>query len=222
MNLKRETCNIVSVSGGKDSTAMLLLAIEREVPNLRAVFADTDNEHQITYDYLAYLESATGVKIERYKADFSKRIRKKRHYGLAMWGTDLYDRYTRDVWGRCEPCKGKGVKGSKKKVGKRGFYSEEGSSSGSAVTAAATAGRGRCKARHVPRRGQRECVRSWRHSPAQWCPVACFLTVMIWKGRSVHADLNSSGLFDHVFVPAQNEYGRVVSWQGVRRDESAT
>jgi tRNA(Ile)-lysidine synthase TilS/MesJ len=33
--------NIVSVSGGKDSTALLLLAIERETENMQAVFADT-------------------------------------------------------------------------------------------------------------------------------------------------------------------------------------
>ncbi|MBB6153727.1 3'-phosphoadenosine 5'-phosphosulfate sulfotransferase (PAPS reductase)/FAD synthetase [Pseudomonas sp. JAI115] len=36
--------NIVSVSGGKASTATLLLAIVQEVPNLQAVFADTAHE----------------------------------------------------------------------------------------------------------------------------------------------------------------------------------
>lgn len=36
------THNIVSVSGGKDSTATLLVAIALEVSNLQAVFADTD------------------------------------------------------------------------------------------------------------------------------------------------------------------------------------
>ena len=40
--------NIISFSGGKDSTAMLLLAIERETDNLSAVFADTGNEHEQT------------------------------------------------------------------------------------------------------------------------------------------------------------------------------
>ncbi|ENU67947.1 phosphoadenosine phosphosulfate reductase family protein [Acinetobacter baumannii] len=40
--------NIVSISGGKDSAATLLLALEQKVPNLMGVFADTGNENQIT------------------------------------------------------------------------------------------------------------------------------------------------------------------------------
>lgn len=47
--------NIISVSGGKDSTALLLLAIEREAENMQAVFADTGNEHELTYEYVRYL-----------------------------------------------------------------------------------------------------------------------------------------------------------------------
>lgn len=70
--------NIVSVSGGKDSTALLLLAIERGAENLQAVFADTGNEHQITYDYVRYLADATDVKIRWVKADFSAQINAKR------------------------------------------------------------------------------------------------------------------------------------------------
>lgn len=70
--------NIVSISGGKDSAATLLLAIERNVPNLMAVFADTGNEHQITYEYVRYLEQKTGVPIIWLKADFSNQIEEKR------------------------------------------------------------------------------------------------------------------------------------------------
>ena len=33
--------NVVSVSGGQDSSAVLALAVVQEVPNLVAVFADT-------------------------------------------------------------------------------------------------------------------------------------------------------------------------------------
>lgn len=70
--------NVVSVSGGKDSAATLLLALERKVSNLIAVIADTGNEHQITYEYVQYLEKITRVPILWLKADFSKQIEEKR------------------------------------------------------------------------------------------------------------------------------------------------
>lgn len=79
------TQNIVSVSGGKDSTATLLVAIALEAENLRAVFADTGNEHQQTYDYLDYLEAATGVSIARVKADFAQQIAGKRRFIETKW-----------------------------------------------------------------------------------------------------------------------------------------
>ena len=77
--------NIISVSGGKDSTALLLLAIERQAENMQAVFADTGNEHEQTYDYVRYLERATGVPIRWVKADFTARIAGKREYVLTKW-----------------------------------------------------------------------------------------------------------------------------------------
>lgn len=79
------TQNIVSVSGGKDSTATLLVAIALEAPNLQAVFADTGNEHQQTYEYLAYLEQATRTKITRVRADFTQRIEGKRRFIETKW-----------------------------------------------------------------------------------------------------------------------------------------
>ena len=77
--------NIISVSGGKDSTALLLLAIERHPDNMQAVFADVGNEHDITYEYVRYLEKATGVKIRWIKADFSQQIERKKAYVIAKW-----------------------------------------------------------------------------------------------------------------------------------------
>ncbi|QLL15363.1 phosphoadenosine phosphosulfate reductase domain-containing protein [Pseudomonas chlororaphis] len=79
------THNIVSVSGGKDSTATLLVAIALETPNLQAVFADTGNEHDQTYQYLEYLEQATGVTITRVRADFSRQIAGKRKFIETKW-----------------------------------------------------------------------------------------------------------------------------------------
>lgn len=76
--------NIISVSGGKDSTALLLLAIERNAENLQAVFADTGNEHQITYDYVQYL-SENVLPIRVVKADFTRQIQGKREYVLTKW-----------------------------------------------------------------------------------------------------------------------------------------
>lgn len=80
----RET-NVISVSGGKDSTALLLLAMERETENMCAVFADTGNEHEQTYEYLRYLEQVTGVPIRWVRADFSDRIAAKKDYVLTKW-----------------------------------------------------------------------------------------------------------------------------------------
>lgn len=77
--------NIVSVSGGKDSTAALLMAIALETENLSAVFADTGNEHELTYEYVHYLERATGIKIQWVKADFSEQIANKRKYIAEKW-----------------------------------------------------------------------------------------------------------------------------------------
>jgi 3'-phosphoadenosine 5'-phosphosulfate sulfotransferase (PAPS reductase)/FAD synthetase len=76
--------NIVSVSGGKDSTALLLLAIERQTENLQAVFADTGHEHQQTYEYVQYLSEKV-FPIRTIKADFSERFKTKRKWVETKW-----------------------------------------------------------------------------------------------------------------------------------------
>ena len=55
---------IASVSGGKDSTAVMLYLREKGI-SFTPVFCDTGWEHPITYDYLSYLEKTLDIKIVR-------------------------------------------------------------------------------------------------------------------------------------------------------------
>lgn len=73
--------HVISVSGGKDSAATLLLALERVGrENLRAIFCDTGNEHSAVYEYLSYLEQALDITFDRLKADFTAEIAAKRRF----------------------------------------------------------------------------------------------------------------------------------------------
>lgn len=77
--------HLVSVSGGKDSTACYLLAIESGRP-FRAVFADTGNEHEAVYEYIANLPRLTGGPVvEIVRADFARRLAQHRAYILEKW-----------------------------------------------------------------------------------------------------------------------------------------
>lgn len=71
--------HVVSVSGGKDSAATLLLALERcPRENVVPIFCDTGNEHEAVYEYLAYLEQVLDITIIRLKADFTERFQPRR------------------------------------------------------------------------------------------------------------------------------------------------
>lgn len=56
--------HILSLSGGKDSTALAIMLRDR-IPDLEYVFSDTDKELPETYEYLAKLEAYLGKKIVR-------------------------------------------------------------------------------------------------------------------------------------------------------------
>jgi len=159
------TANIVSVSGGKDSTAMALLALERrdagEIDNISFVFADTGHEHHKTYEYVEYLETQIGP-ITKVKADFSRQIAGKREFILKKWEED-------------------GV--SKEHIAE-------------ALEVLQPTG-----------------------SP--------MLDLCLWKGRFPSTrrrfcseQLKHIPIDEGVIKPALEEYDEVISWQGVRRDES--
>ena len=80
-----DRCHVISVSGGKDSAATLLYALEKGVSPIRAVFADTGHEHPATYEYVDYLQDKTGVEIQRVKADFTERMAGKRKFISEKW-----------------------------------------------------------------------------------------------------------------------------------------
>jgi 3'-phosphoadenosine 5'-phosphosulfate sulfotransferase (PAPS reductase)/FAD synthetase len=68
---------VVNVSGGKDSAAVLALALERGVEFV-AAWADTGHEHPQTVEYVQTLQEWAGVPIRRVAADFTAQIARKR------------------------------------------------------------------------------------------------------------------------------------------------
>ncbi|WP_338842096.1 phosphoadenosine phosphosulfate reductase family protein [Paenibacillus glucanolyticus] len=155
-----ETVNIVSLSGGKDSTALWLHALERGVEVL-PVFADTGNEHNQTYEYLEYLERQLGP-IRRIQADFSTQIERKRTWVNTKWRDEgISEQVIQQALSVLHPT----------------------------------------------------------GNP--------FLDLCVWKGRfpSTKArfctvELKVRPFFDQIYLPLLEEGKKIVSWQGVRAQES--
>jgi 3'-phosphoadenosine 5'-phosphosulfate sulfotransferase (PAPS reductase)/FAD synthetase len=78
---------VVSVSGGKDSTATALLALDRfGRDRCRFVFADTGHESPLTLEYLfGAFQDDFGVRVETVKADFTADMERKRRYIAEKW-----------------------------------------------------------------------------------------------------------------------------------------
>lgn len=57
--------HVVSLSGGKDSTAMLLMMLEKGMPVDNVLFFDTGWEFPQMHEHISQVESYTGLKIER-------------------------------------------------------------------------------------------------------------------------------------------------------------
>jgi 3'-phosphoadenosine 5'-phosphosulfate sulfotransferase (PAPS reductase)/FAD synthetase len=67
--MKRQK-HIVSFSGGKDSTAMLLRMIELDMPIDKIIFADTTLEYPELYDYIKKVEKYIKRKITIVKPEY--------------------------------------------------------------------------------------------------------------------------------------------------------
>jgi 3'-phosphoadenosine 5'-phosphosulfate sulfotransferase (PAPS reductase)/FAD synthetase len=81
---------VVSMSGGKDSTATALIAIEAYGRDrVICVCADTGNERAEHMDYVTkYLPDALGVPVHIVRADFSRQMAGKREWIKKHWAID--------------------------------------------------------------------------------------------------------------------------------------
>lgn len=191
-----KTANVINMSGGKDSTATLLLALEQKVENVFAIFADTGHEHRAVYDYLDALEKALDVRIGRYKADFTDRIAAKRKF----IANDV--RYGREY--------------ATVKVAVPGEFDE----SGHQIYRKKKVGGGR---------RVRWTNKAKRRALSVLHPTGIpFLDLCLWKGRfpstrsrfctdELKVTVLHQQAFNDIFAMG---YERIVSWQGVRADES--
>lgn len=208
--------NVISLSGGKDSTALALLAIERKAPNLFGVFADTGNELEPTYDYVRYLEKVLGMPIYWVKADFSEQIASKRKFiandlrSKRKYKTvPVFDKDGQPVWKR-ENGTGPIVY---KEVTKKGVKSLV------PVQQTKQIGGG-----HKVRWSNKAKRRALAVLHPSGNP---FLDLCLWKGRfpSTKARFCSEELKREVILyqvqfPLLEQGHQVISWQGVRADES--
>jgi 3'-phosphoadenosine 5'-phosphosulfate sulfotransferase (PAPS reductase)/FAD synthetase len=83
------TKHIVSLSGGKDSTAMLLMMIEKNMPIDEIIFCDTGMEFPEIYAHISKIEKNISRKITvlKYKETFEHMmLYKKRKNGKIGWG----------------------------------------------------------------------------------------------------------------------------------------
>ena len=70
---------IISISGGKDSTACILWALNNlNKDNLEFVFLDTKWEHELVYKYLNYLENELNIKINRIESEGMLELSKRK------------------------------------------------------------------------------------------------------------------------------------------------
>lgn len=206
-----DTINVLGLSGGKDSLAQALVAKEEEIPNQILTFADTGNEHDLTYEYMDYLESKLG-KIERVKANFDERIRKKAEYVKNHWPKKL----RAGVPGKWAKLK-KNTPDETKPTEIPKDQTQFGIQKNGWVWLTSRA----------PLTDEQIEIILDRALAALKPTGNPFLDLCIWKGRFPSTrkrfctfELKHYPIRDKVFLPLLEKHDDVVSWQGVRAQES--
>lgn len=192
--MSRKVIHVGSVSSGKDSQATMLLMIERVgVENCRFVCADTGNEDAAVWEHLDYLRKKLGILIDVLRADFSQQIAAKRVF-IAN------DQRT-----------GRKYKTIKIPTG-------ESDADGRPLFRLKKVGPGRRV--RWSNKAKRRALSVLRPSGNP------YLDLCMWKGRfpSRKAQFCTEELKTNMLVEYQmvlmDQGFRVISWQGVRRDES--
>lgn len=206
-------CHVVSVSGGKDSGATLLLA-QLRFPRgkIIPIFCDTGNEHQEVYDYLLYLEQALDIEIIRLKADLSGAVTAKRMF-IAR------DRRTRREYDTVPVFDAEGNPVQKRdKFGSPVFKKGKDGEPVPVQKTRKVGGGRRVRWTNAAKRRALNILRPTGNP---------YLDLCLWKGRfpSRKAQFCTEELKRNPAVEFQlsllDQGYTVVSWQGVRRDESA-
>jgi 3'-phosphoadenosine 5'-phosphosulfate sulfotransferase (PAPS reductase)/FAD synthetase len=106
MSSQQSVRHIVSLSGGKDSTALAIYLRDR-IPDLEYVFCDTGEELPETYEYLDKLEVFLGKEIKRLKArqSFDSMLKARGGFlpsGQVRWCTEYlkikpFEEYVGDI-----------------------------------------------------------------------------------------------------------------------------
>lgn len=210
--------HLVNVSGGKDSTACYLLAIESNRP-FRAVFADTGNEHEATYEYVSRLHERTGgPKVEWVKADFTARIAEHRAYIIANWPAELMA--GREGMWQWKPKRGTGApRPEREPPPPRNIYRS--------ATVRSDGGAWRWLLARKPMSEADALARAADAADASQATGIPFLDACIWKGffpgrmrQFCTETLKVEPIIEQVVLPMLKR-GPLIQWLGIRAQESA-
>jgi 3'-phosphoadenosine 5'-phosphosulfate sulfotransferase (PAPS reductase)/FAD synthetase len=201
--------HVVSCSTGKDSVTTLKMAVERfGTHRVRAIICDTGNESDLVWRHAQYLESVIGVKIEILRANFDAEIAGKREF-IAR---DTRHRRVYDTKPVFE------ADGKTPVLKRDGYGTLVLNKKGAPIQKTVKIGSGR-RARWTNK--------AKRRALAVLYPTGNpFLDLCLWKGKfpSRKSQFCTEHLKRNMAVEYQlaliDQGYTVVSWQGVRRDES--